>query len=167
GALAAGVGREDPGGREAAVDVVVVVVGDPELLQVVDALDPPGGLARGLDRGGQQSDEDGDDRDDDQQLEQRERSSETRRHGRFLPRSVWKGRGWNRAARADRPTPARPDESPRSLTRAGRENERRFDEDRGEGRPGACRRWAGDSGRDLGSSGPGSLGPPFPMTDDR
>ena len=55
-----------------AVDVVVVVQGQAELLQVVDALAPPGGLAGGLHGGQQQGDQDGDDGDDDQQLDERE-----------------------------------------------------------------------------------------------
>ena len=55
--------------------LVVVVDRQAELLQVVDALGPPGGLAGRLDGGQQQGDQDGDDRDDHQQLDQRERAT--------------------------------------------------------------------------------------------
>ena len=58
-----------------AVDVVVVVQGQAQLLQVVDALAPAGGLAGGLHGGQQQGDQHGDDGDDDQQLDQRERGA--------------------------------------------------------------------------------------------
>ena len=54
------------------MDVVVVVQGDAELLQVVDALGATGGLAGRLDGGQEQGDQDGDDRDHHQQLDQRE-----------------------------------------------------------------------------------------------
>ena len=51
---------------------MVVVQGQADLLQVVDALRPPGRLAGGLDGGQQQRDQDRDDRDHHQQLDQRE-----------------------------------------------------------------------------------------------
>ena len=53
-------------GRQAAHRAVVVVHGDADLLEVVDALGPPRGLARRLDRRQQQRDQHGDDGDDDQ-----------------------------------------------------------------------------------------------------
>jgi hypothetical protein len=43
----------------------------PDLLQVVRALRPPGRLAGGLDGGQQQGDQDADDRNDDQKLDER------------------------------------------------------------------------------------------------
>ena len=49
-------------------DRVVVVQGEAHLLQVVDALAPPGRLAGRLDGGQQQGDQDRDDRDHDQQV---------------------------------------------------------------------------------------------------
>ncbi len=52
--------------------------GQADLLQVVDALRPPGRLAGGLDGGQEQGDQDGDDRDDDQQLDQREAARRSR-----------------------------------------------------------------------------------------
>ena len=58
--------------REDQVDVVEVVQGDAELLQVVDALRAAGRLARRLHGRQQQGDQDGDDRDHHQQLDQRE-----------------------------------------------------------------------------------------------
>ena len=51
---------------------MVVVHGEAELLEVVDALDAPGGRAGGLHGGQQQGDQDGDDGDHDEQLDQRE-----------------------------------------------------------------------------------------------
>ena len=51
---------------------LVVVHGDPELLQVVDALGAAGGLAGRLHGGQQEADQDRDDRDHDQQLDQGE-----------------------------------------------------------------------------------------------
>lgn len=57
--------------RERAVDVMIVVQGQADLLEVVDALHPTGRLAHGLDGRQQQGDQHGDDRDDDQQLDQR------------------------------------------------------------------------------------------------
>src|SRR5262249_14633733 len=59
-------------GREGAVDVVIVVQADTDLVQVVLALQPAGGLADLLDGGHQQADEDGDDGNDHQQFDQRE-----------------------------------------------------------------------------------------------
>ena len=58
--------------REPAGSALVVVQGQADLLEVVDALDAAGGLARRLHGGQQQRDQDRDDRDDDQQLDQRE-----------------------------------------------------------------------------------------------
>ena len=64
---------------------VVIVQGQPHLLEVVLALRPPGGLAGGLDGGEEQADQDGDDGDDHQQLDQREAAaSEAMAHGRPL-----------------------------------------------------------------------------------
>ncbi len=48
------------------------MAGQAELLEVVDALDAAGSLARGLNRGQQQRDQDRDDRDDNQKFDQRE-----------------------------------------------------------------------------------------------
>ena len=50
----------------------VVVQGQADLLEVVDALDAPGRLARRLHGGQEQGDQHRDDRDDDQQLDQGE-----------------------------------------------------------------------------------------------
>src|SRR5205814_414608 len=58
--------------RERLVGVVVVVQGQADLLQVVLALGPHGGVADLLDGRQEQADQDGDDRDDDEQLDQRE-----------------------------------------------------------------------------------------------
>ena len=58
---------------------MIVVQRQAELLEVVDALGPAGGLARRLDRGQEQADQDGDDGDDDQQLDQGEAGT-TRLH---------------------------------------------------------------------------------------
>ena len=82
------LGREPVGvdaSRELAVGVVVVVQGQPDLLQVVLALHPGGGLADLLDGGQQQADQDRDDRDHDQQLDQREPGS---RRGLFMITSI-------------------------------------------------------------------------------
>ena len=49
---------------------MVFLGGDAELPQVVLALRPIGGLARGLDRRHDQGDQDADDGDDDEQLDQ-------------------------------------------------------------------------------------------------
>ena len=57
---------------------MVVVHGQPELLQVVDALDPPRRLASRLNGRQQERDQDGDDRDDDQQLDERETATSMR-----------------------------------------------------------------------------------------
>ena len=62
-----------PADRERALDVVIVVHRQAELLEVVHALGPPGRLAGGLDGRQEQGDQDRDDRDDDQELDQRER----------------------------------------------------------------------------------------------
>jgi hypothetical protein len=51
---------------------MIVVQCQPNLLEVVDALGPPGRLARRLDCGQEQGDQHGDDRDHDEQLNQRE-----------------------------------------------------------------------------------------------
>ena len=66
---------------EDVVDRVVVVQGQADLLEVVDALGPPGGLAGRLHGGQEQGDQDGDDGDDDQQFDQGEA---TTTHGRIL-----------------------------------------------------------------------------------
>ena len=70
--------------RQPADDVVVIVDGDADLLQVVDALRAPGGLARGLDGGQQQRDQNGDDRDHHQQFDQGETSASRFTHGQLL-----------------------------------------------------------------------------------
>ena len=79
-ALAAS-GKRNPTGKRVH-GRVVVVQGDADLLQVVRALDAPGGLAGRLDGGQQQGDQHGDDRDHDQQLDQCEGS--TMMHGYLL-----------------------------------------------------------------------------------
>ena len=82
--------------REGVVDVVVVVQGEADLLQVVDALRPPGRLARRLDGGQEQGDQHGDDGDDDQQLDQREAAaanSHRERSSRALGPDDTEGRG--------------------------------------------------------------------------
>src|SRR5262249_15978411 len=56
---------------KSAVAVVVAVQSQTELLEVVDTLNPIGGLADSLYRRHQETDQDGDDRDNDQQLDQR------------------------------------------------------------------------------------------------
>ena len=67
-----GMWRGVGAGREAAVGVVVVVARQRDLLEVVGALHPRGGLADLLHRGQQQADQDRDDGDDDEQFDQRE-----------------------------------------------------------------------------------------------
>ena len=59
---------------------MVFLGGEAKLLQVVLALRPIGGFARGLDRGHDQGDQNGDDGDDDEQLDQGE--------GRSRPETV-------------------------------------------------------------------------------
>ena len=78
-------------GGQGTVDVGVVHGRQAELLEVVDALRPPGGLARRLDGGQEQCDQDGDDRDDDQELDQRKAAALHRvtPYGGTLP--VWPG----------------------------------------------------------------------------
>ena len=58
---------------------MVVVHGQADLLEVVDALGTPGGLAGRLHGGQQQRDQDGDDGDHHQQFDQRERATRTMR----------------------------------------------------------------------------------------
>ena len=60
------------GGRKTPELVVIGVQGQPNLLEVVFALDAPGCLTRRLHCGEQQPDEDRDDRDHDQEFDQRE-----------------------------------------------------------------------------------------------
>ena len=68
-----------PSGRSGtSLGVVVVVHREAELLEVVDALRAPGGLAGGLDGRQQQGDQDRDDRDHDQQLDQGETARRSR-----------------------------------------------------------------------------------------
>jgi hypothetical protein len=55
--------RQDVGGRD------VVVQGESDMLEVVDALGATRGLAGSLDRGQKQGDQDGNDRDHDQELD--------------------------------------------------------------------------------------------------
>src|SRR5262249_58416931 len=57
-------------GRQGDLGVVVVAEGQAELLEVVGALHPRGGVADLLDGGEEQADEDGDDRYHHQQLDQ-------------------------------------------------------------------------------------------------
>jgi hypothetical protein len=52
-----------------------------QLLEVVDALHPPGCLARGLDGGQEQGDQHGDDGDDHEQLDERETAVLPLSHG--------------------------------------------------------------------------------------
>ncbi len=59
-------------GRESVVRVVIVLDGQPELLQVVRALHAAGGFASGLNRREKQTDQNADDRDNDQQLDEGE-----------------------------------------------------------------------------------------------
>src|SRR5262249_55922635 len=61
--------------RQDAIHVVEVVASQPDLLQVVLALHPVGGLADLLDRGQEQADQDRDDRDDDEQFNQGKRGA--------------------------------------------------------------------------------------------
>ena len=91
----------DPARRERVVTVTVVMQGQADLLEVVDALDPPGGLSGRLHGRQQQRDQHRDDGDDDQQLDQRESPSAhgpTRidhpfsRHGQRLKSSSWDDR---------------------------------------------------------------------------
>ena len=56
----------------------------PDLLEVVGALDPPRRFPRRLHGGEQQSDQDGDDRDDDEQLDQGEAALRSLTHGKLL-----------------------------------------------------------------------------------
>ena len=75
GPLDSGLPSADPAVGKKPVRVVVVVDGQADLLEVVRALHPVGGLADLLDRGQQQADQDGDDGDHHQQLDQREADS--------------------------------------------------------------------------------------------
>ena len=63
-----GVGHQ--AGWETLVCAVVVLHGQPELLEVVGALDAIGGLAHPLHGRNQQADEDGDDANDNQQFDE-------------------------------------------------------------------------------------------------
>jgi len=67
-------------GREIQVGALVIVQAEAELLEVIGALHPVGGLADLLDRGQQQPDQDGDDSDDNEQLDQREPSTRAEPH---------------------------------------------------------------------------------------
>jgi len=60
--------------RKHEIDADVVVHGQPELLQVVGALNAAGGFPRRLNGRQQQGDQNGDDRNDDKQLDEREAS---------------------------------------------------------------------------------------------
>ena len=83
------VGAADPRGGgtgvarrgEHAIDVAIVLDGEAQLLQVVHALRPAGGLAGRLDGGEEQCDQHGDDGDDHQQLDE---SKATALHGTAL-----------------------------------------------------------------------------------
>src|SRR5262249_60868950 len=93
-----------------AVSVVVVVQGESELLEVVLALGPGGGLPHLLHRGQEQADEDRNDRDHHQQLDQREPGTRTS-HGTLpTPCGVRPAvTGYrNRTCSARRPSPRRP-----------------------------------------------------------
>jgi hypothetical protein len=61
--------------RERIIGAVVVLNRQAELLEIVDALRPAGGLASGLDCGQQECDQDCNDGDHHQQLDKRERSA--------------------------------------------------------------------------------------------
>ena len=63
---------------------MVVVDGQADLLEVVDALRPPGRLAGRLHGGQQQGDQDRDDRDHHQELDEREAATKTGLHGNLL-----------------------------------------------------------------------------------
>src|SRR5262249_52166223 len=79
-------GRPAPAGGEHAVGAVVVVHGQPELLEVVHALAAGGRLAHPLHGRQQQADQYRDDGDDDEQLDQGERGTTAPRRG---------GRAWH------------------------------------------------------------------------
>ncbi len=70
---------EAPSGNEL-VRGVVIVQGQTDLLQVVDALRTAGGLTSRLHGGQEECDQHGDDGDDDKQLDQRECSTYSRLH---------------------------------------------------------------------------------------
>src|SRR4029077_8164081 len=70
--------------RELGERVVVVVDGQPDLVQVVRALHPVGGLPDLLHRGQQQANEDRDDGNDNEQLDERKGGATARGHGRSL-----------------------------------------------------------------------------------
>jgi hypothetical protein len=74
--------------REHPEDVVIVVHGNAELLQVVAALRPAGRFAGGLDGGKQQGDEDRDNRDYHQQLNQRKTSPSRSHKQPFLAKEM-------------------------------------------------------------------------------
>ena len=59
------------------MDIVIVLGREGELLQIIDALNPPRRLARRLNGGKQQGNQNGDDRDDHEKLDQRERTPMT------------------------------------------------------------------------------------------
>jgi hypothetical protein len=72
GRVGLGQVEQRPAGQEA-VRVVVVVAGQPDLLEVVGALHAVGGVADLLDRGQQQADQDRDDRHHHQEFDERKR----------------------------------------------------------------------------------------------
>lgn len=68
-------GRAYRTGGEGSQRQMVIVHGQRQLLQMVDALDAPRCFARGLDRGEQEGDKDPDDRDHHQKLNKSERTA--------------------------------------------------------------------------------------------
>src|SRR3954451_20598227 len=76
----------DTAGGEKSVRALVVVDGEPDLLQVVHALRPPRRLASRLHGGEEQRDQAADDREDYKQLDERERPTPVSSHGLLLPR---------------------------------------------------------------------------------
>src|SRR5262249_34854620 len=69
---APGLETRDPAGREHTEGVVIVVQRQPDLLEIVSALDAPRRLAGRLHRRQEQADPDGDDPDRHEELDQRE-----------------------------------------------------------------------------------------------
>jgi hypothetical protein len=72
-----GARDENRGRRKAPVGAFIIHESQADLFQVVRALNPPGGLAGGLNGRKQQCNQDGDDCDDNQQLDQGETTCES------------------------------------------------------------------------------------------
>ena len=85
-------GPAAPAGRQVAAGVVVGVAGQGDLLEVVLALGPGGGLADLLHGGQQHADEHGDDGEHHQQLDQREGRARSHRGATPRPPDVGPGR---------------------------------------------------------------------------